>query len=168
MSGVEKEEEEEKEEAAQGPLHGHNGKSSAACFSCPRCSHLVFWNSVQQPTTPEAHQSSGGAEENKVTKVSMAQAAKSCAAGERDESAPHGLFFEVDEGTRPNADWTITLLSAARSRPRKVIHQTVSDLRRNADGVCKDSAGLQRPQGRHVTPCVARARRPTCRSLSKR
>ena len=42
----------------------------------------------------------------------------------RDESAPHGRFFEVEEGTCPNADWTITLLSAARPRTRKVFHQT--------------------------------------------
>ena len=28
----------------------------------------------------------------------------------RDESASHGLFFDVKGGTCPNANWTITLL----------------------------------------------------------
>ena len=44
----------------------------------------------------------------------------------RDESAPHGLFFEVKEGTCPNADWTITLLSEARPRARNLFFQTDS------------------------------------------
>ena len=52
---------------------------------------------------------------------------------EADESASHGLFFEVEEGTCPNADWTITVVSAARPRTRKVfLHSKRSDLRRNA------------------------------------
>ena len=45
---------------------------------------------------------------------------------EADESAPHGLFFEVEEGMCPNADWTTTLLNVRRSRTTKVIHQTYS------------------------------------------
>ena len=78
--------------------------------------------SVQQSTTRETHQSSGGAQcEISSTRIRRVLA-------EADESTPRGLF-EVEEGTCPNAGWTITLSTAARSRTRE--KSTARDLRRN-------------------------------------
>ena len=69
-------------------------------------------------------------------RADLAKAAKSFAAGQwdvprdrfqsRDESAPHGLFLRVKEGTCSNADWTLTLVSSARPGARNVFHQTNS------------------------------------------
>ena len=64
-----------------------------------------------------------------VTKVSKEQDVKKRnrrLVAEANESALHGSFLEVEEGTCPNADWTTTLLIAARSRTRKLFFQTSS------------------------------------------
>ena len=98
--------------------------------------------SVQQSTTRETHQSSGAAQcEISSTRIRRVLA-------EADESVPHGLFFEVEEGTCPNADWTITLSNAARSRTRE--KSAARDLRRN--------------EGKHIqTRCRTATSRGTAR-----